>query len=102
MSVEKVVEKHSINVELCGYVFSLSVTPENEETLRAAAKDVNSVVSAIKDRTRSKYDFAQALALAALQFASNVKQEKKATSESEFIVPLEAINDKLDALLNEE
>ncbi|EGV43904.1 cell division protein ZapA [Bizionia argentinensis JUB59] len=94
-------EKLKIKLSIANRVYPLTITPNQEEGLRKAAKNIEAMIKQF-EQSYSVQDKQDVLAMCALQFASQVEQkslDKDYASET-VELKLEALNDLLDAHLD--
>lgn len=92
-------DKLSININIDGRVFPLTIIREDEEKYRKAAKIVNDTVLQYKKRY-ANHDARDFLAMTAFQFVlKNLDMEEQA-DESPFIEEIEKLNQVLGEYLS--
>ncbi len=97
MSVED--NKQSITVRIGNKTLTLRINPQNEEYVRAGAKDVDEKIAKFKDKN-PKLDITDILSFIAVEYASNYHKEKRSQDESTVQYSFEKINDSLDEILD--
>jgi cell division protein ZapA len=94
-------EKLKIKISIGGRIYPLSINSEaEEEGMRKAANKINALVNQF-EQNYAVSDKQDVLAMCALQFASQVEIQdiNKSEDTSEATKKINAINQKLDALL---
>jgi cell division protein ZapA len=93
-------EKLKIKLSIADRIYPLTVTVEQEEGMRSAAKKIDNMIKKFEENyaVRDKQDV---LAMCALQFASQVEQKQfnNTINGTETINKLLTINDLLDHYL---
>ncbi|SFN82288.1 cell division protein ZapA [Bizionia echini] len=94
-------EKLKIKLSIANRVYPLTITPNQEEGLRKAAKNIEAMIKQF-EQSYSVQDKQDVLAMCALQFASQVEQKTldKDYANETVELKLDALNDLLDAHLN--
>lgn len=94
-------EKLKIKLSIANRVYPLTITPNQEEGLRKAAKNIDSMIKQF-EHSYSVQDKQDVLAMCALQFASQVEQKSldKDYADETVELKLEALNDLLDTHFN--
>ncbi len=92
-------EELSINVNIAGRPYKLSINREDEEKIRIAAKNINEKVKRIQEHFAVK-DKQDPLAMAALEICTEAAENVEVVESEAWKAELEAISDKLDAYLN--
>ncbi len=94
-------EKLKIKLSIANRVYPLTITPNQEEGLRKAAKNIEAMIKQF-EQSYSVQDKQDVLAMCALQFASQVEQKSldKDYADETVALKLEALNDLLDTHLN--
>lgn len=89
-------EQLKIKLSIANRVYPLTITPNQEEGLRKAAKKIEAMISQF-EQSYSVRDKQDVLAMCALQFASQVEQKTidKAYVNEEVQEKLEALNELL-------
>lgn len=94
-------EKLKIKVSIADRVYPMTVFPEQEESLRLAAQNINKVIKHFEENyaVRDKQDV---LAMSALQFASKAEQVQidKNDKHSETKQRLIDLSDKLENIVS--
>ena len=94
-------EKLKIKISIADRVYPLTVDPSQEEGLRSASKKIDVTIKQFEQNyaVRDKQDV---LAMCALQFASQVEQQKidKSAIEEDSILKLIKLNDLLAEYLD--
>jgi cell division protein ZapA len=94
-------EKLKIKISIADRVYPLTVDPSQEEGLRSASKKIDVTIKQFEQNyaVRDKQDV---LAMCALQFASQVEQQKidKSAIEEDSILKLIKLNDLLGEYLD--
>jgi cell division protein ZapA len=93
-------DKLKIKISIADRVYPLTVTPEQEEGLRAASKKIDAMIKQFEESyaVRDKQDV---LAMCALQFAAQTEQKglDRSAEIDEAIAKLKLMDDKLDTIL---
>lgn len=94
-------EKLKIKLSIANRVYPLTITPNQEEGLRKAAKNIEAMIKQF-EQSYSVQDKQDVLAMCALQFASQVEQKSldKDYANETVELKLEALNDLLEVHLN--
>ncbi|WP_104736149.1 cell division protein ZapA [Hanstruepera ponticola] len=83
-------DKLKIRLSIANRVYPLTITPSQEEGLRKAAKNIESMIKQF-ERSYSVQDKQDVLAMCALQFASQVEQKS---------IDKENVNEHVEQKLN--
>jgi cell division protein ZapA len=93
-------DKLKIKISIADRVYPLTVTPEQEEGLRAASKKIDAMIKQFEESyaVRDKQDV---LAMCALQFAAQTEQKglDRSAEIDEAMAKLKLMDDKLDSIL---
>jgi len=93
-------DKLKIKISIADRVYPLTVTPEQEEGLRAASKKIDAMIKQFEESyaVRDKQDV---LAMCALQFAAQTEQKglDRSAEIDEAIAKLKLMDEKLGELL---
>ncbi len=94
-------QKQKIKVSIADRIYPMTVFPEQEESLRLAAKKINKVIKHFEDNYAVK-DKQDVLAMSALQFASKIEQMQidQTDQQSEAEQRLVDLNEKLENFVN--
>ncbi len=90
----------SINVQICGRNFRLSIDPEHEERVRAAAEEVNERVRGYKARFNDRED-QELLSMTALQAFIDLQRLQAEKNESMLADIVATQIERIDAELSE-
>ena len=93
-------DKLKIKISIADRVYPLTVTPEQEEGLRAASKKIDAMIKQFEESyaVRDKQDV---LAMCALQFAAQTEQKglDRSAEIDEAMAKLKLMDEKLDSIL---
>ncbi len=93
-------DKLKIKISIADRVYPLTVSPSQEEGLRAASKKIDAMIKQFEESyaVRDKQDV---LAMCALQFAAQAEQKQITTSAEaeDTVIRLQQLDEKLGKLL---
>lgn len=92
-------DKLSIKLQILDRYYPLRIAFEEEEKLRKAAKEINTVVQKYKDRYKEKDD-QDVLAMALIQFVTKLITAEEQLNDDRLEIELKSLCNDLDELLD--
>lgn len=95
-------DKFLIHIEIAGRRYPITIRREEEESMRAAAKQINQKLLQYQTEYGTRYDVRDWLAIVALQLSvSNLQLEEK-HDISPIVRKLQEFNEEMERYLNEQ